>query len=541
MIRFYSACMAGPYHIDNGIPCQDSRYIVARDDGIVVAACADGLGSELHSDIGSQIASRTAVTYCAEHIDSNISTEKILKVIKHSFVNAFKAVLEKAEEMKEDIDQFDTTLCLAIYDGETVWYGHSGDSGLIVKFNTGHYCPVTTQQRDEDGCVFPLCSGPEYWVFGKVEGSVSSLMLMTDGVWEQMCHPLLRNEEVKINTALIRSFMEHTETEPSVIDKVEEACVDYLERFPKEWLDDDKTVIVLYNPENPAAEMPEEYYKYPDWNALKEKNRALLYNEYTSDSLANIKENATCSVRVDKCNEKDSAVDKPISNESLCVDEDYKESDEDDSMPQSEVKPPTSKKSHIDRKQRKRKNIKDDQKTTGLNTSLKKKIDIVSFCTLIIFSFLSFFMKDIVQEYEPISYIGVIFVCFLTNASVLLPAQSIFIVVQYALILNPIIVAICGATGAAIGEMVGYITGIYGGNLLHSKIHKLTTAVRPKYLYVIVFCISAVPLPIFDIIGIAAGAMKLNKAKFFVACLCGKMVKMLAFALIANCLVAFLK
>ena len=227
MIRFYSACMAGPYHIDNGIPCQDSRYIATRDDGIVVAACADGLGSELHSDIGSQIASRIAVTYCAEHIDSDMSTE------------------EKAEEMKEDIDQFDTTLCLAIYDGETVWYGHSGDSGLIVKFNTGLYFPVTTQQRDEDGCVFPLCSGPEYWVFGKVDGSVSSLMLMTDGIWEQMCHPLLRNEEVKINTALIRSFMEHTETESSVIDKVEEACVDYLERFPKEWLDDDKTVIVL--------------------------------------------------------------------------------------------------------------------------------------------------------------------------------------------------------------------------------------------------------------------------------------------------------
>ena len=99
MIHFYSACMAGPYHIDNNIPCQDSRYIKQRDDGVTVAACADGLGSELYSDIGSQLGSYNAVAFCAEHYEPNMTTEEVLHLIKVSCVNAYTAVRDKAAEM----------------------------------------------------------------------------------------------------------------------------------------------------------------------------------------------------------------------------------------------------------------------------------------------------------------------------------------------------------------------------------------------------------------------------------------------------------
>ena len=34
-------------------------------------------------------------------------------------------------------------------------------------------------------------SGEEYWEFGRVNGNVVSVMLMTDGVWEQACPQFL--------------------------------------------------------------------------------------------------------------------------------------------------------------------------------------------------------------------------------------------------------------------------------------------------------------------------------------------------------------
>ena len=42
----YKVNIPGPYHIKNGIPCQDAYCIRETPDGVIVAAVADGLGSE---------------------------------------------------------------------------------------------------------------------------------------------------------------------------------------------------------------------------------------------------------------------------------------------------------------------------------------------------------------------------------------------------------------------------------------------------------------------------------------------------------------
>ena len=40
---------------------------------------------------------------------------------------------------------------------------------------------------------------------------------------------------------------------------------------------------------------------------------------------------------------------------------------------------------------------------------------------------------------------------------------------------------------------------------------------------------SALPLPLFDVVGMMAGAIRLNKFKFYLICLAGKLFKMLMF------------
>ena len=166
MILHFKANMAGPYHIEHGIVCQDSYAVREGKNGEIIAAVADGLGSELYSDVGSLVGVDRAVEYCAEKLTPDMSVDEIKKMISNSFVHAYAAILERAEEDKQDSDQYDTTMCLAVYDGERVVYGQSGDSGMIAVLESGEYVQLTQQQRDAEGCVYPLCSGPEFWRFG---------------------------------------------------------------------------------------------------------------------------------------------------------------------------------------------------------------------------------------------------------------------------------------------------------------------------------------------------------------------------------------
>lgn len=271
MIISYKANMAGPYHIETGLPCQDSFAIKEGRDSYIIAAVADGLGSELYSDIGSAVAASTAVDYCAERISEGMSFDEIKKIMNNAMVHAYKAVLTRAEQDTNDPDEYDTTLCLCAYNGEHLYYGQSGDSGMVVLLQSGEYRRVTTQQRDEDGCVFPLCWGPEKWEFGYLENSVSSVMLMTDGVFEQVCPPVMRGKEIDINIPLARKFMDRFDCNEELVTALESAAYRYLENYPRNLLDDDKTVVVIINTANPAKVMPETYYAVPNWKALREE------------------------------------------------------------------------------------------------------------------------------------------------------------------------------------------------------------------------------------------------------------------------------
>lgn len=125
----FKANMAGPYHIENGLPCQDS-FAISHGEGFSVLAVADGLGSELYSDTGSAVAAQTAVEYCSEHAAAGMPFGELKKVMNNCLVTAYKAVLTRAAEDGNDPDEYDTTLCLAIYDGERLSFAQSGDSGL---------------------------------------------------------------------------------------------------------------------------------------------------------------------------------------------------------------------------------------------------------------------------------------------------------------------------------------------------------------------------------------------------------------------------
>lgn len=266
----YKCNMAGPYHVETGLPCQDA-YAVFQNDTFSVLAVADGLGSELYSDVGADVAAHTAVEYCSEHLVEGVDPAEIRRVMSNALVSAYKAVLTKADADGNDPDEYDTTVCLAVYDGERLYYAQSGDSGLVALLENGEYYRVTTQQRDEEGRVFPLCWGPEKWEFGSVASPVSAFMLMTDGVFEQICPKLMRKRDIEINIPLARRFLDRFDCTEEDVPELEKAVHEYLENYPRRLLDDDKTVVVLVNPDRRPEQKDAAYYAIPDWKAMRDE------------------------------------------------------------------------------------------------------------------------------------------------------------------------------------------------------------------------------------------------------------------------------
>ena len=273
MIYSYGVSLPGTYHIKNDIVCQDWHQIIRCGRKMAIAAVADGLGSAAHSDVGSKIAAAVSAEYCKRHITMRTMPELALRIIRDAFVAAQRVIKNVSEEKGHSIDLYDTTLTLAVLIRDTLYYGHSGDSGMIALTAEGRYEQVTQQQRDEEGRVFPLFFSDK-WEFARYGKKVASVFLATDGMLETLFPLYIKNEPVNIHVSLAQFFMDNSSLR---IDKEGEQAVksrisDFMENIPDEQVNDDKTVVVLVNTAVKPKRQPEEYYIEPDWDGLRKKH-----------------------------------------------------------------------------------------------------------------------------------------------------------------------------------------------------------------------------------------------------------------------------
>lgn len=272
MIYSYGVTQQGACHVKNNIVCQDSHYFKIISKNYAIGAVADGLGSELYTDVASKIAAEKSVAYCIEKIKQNDNKESILKTISESFRYALNEINRTAKDNGHDVDQYDTTLALAVYIDGDLYYGNSGDSGIVVLNQDGTYESVTTQQKDENGCVYPLFFGEEKWDFGAKE-NVASVFLATDGMYETLFPYLLKGEDVSIYVALAQFLMseESLNFSSNKEKDVQARMNDFVASIPGDQVSDDKTVLVMLDTSVKTEKQPDEYYSMPDWAALKKK------------------------------------------------------------------------------------------------------------------------------------------------------------------------------------------------------------------------------------------------------------------------------
>ena len=142
-----------------------------------------------------------------------------------------------------------------------------------------------------------------------------------------------------------------------------------------------------------------------------------------------------------------------------------------------------------------------------------------------------FALRAQVERWANYGYLGIFIASILANGTILLPAPGVALVAAMGGVLNPLLVSLAAGLGASIGELVGYTAGI-GGQLVVERIalyERLLQWMR-RYGSLTIFVLAAVPNPFFDLAGMAAGSLRVPIQRFFLWCLLGKIIKMLAFA-----------
>lgn len=207
----------GVAHRCYGTRCQDAHMIrrvkqvaIWKDGGkrdrllpgkeYVVAAVADDLGSEAHSDIGAHAAVNTAVSTMCELIGTWCATGdsalaiSMPRFLEQAMIKANNAVVKKAASMELPANEFDATLAIAVYDGDQLFFASAGDSGVIAKTDAGFEL-VTHPSREGEASTYPLyCK--DRWEIGVFGHHVQGFLLATDGVLELLV-PEFNNEKLK--------------------------------------------------------------------------------------------------------------------------------------------------------------------------------------------------------------------------------------------------------------------------------------------------------------------------------------------------------
>ena len=111
-------------------------------------------------------------------------------------------------------------------------------------------------------------------------------------------------------------------------------------------------------------------------------------------------------------------------------------------------------------------------------------------------------------------------------AGLVVPVPHLLTTCAAATALNPALVAIIAGVAGTLGELTGYFLGYSGSGVLERhRYYRRIEGWMSRRGWLILFVISAVPNPLFDVAGIAAGALRYPLWRYFVAVGLGKQVK----------------
>jgi len=137
---------------------------------------------------------------------------------------------------------------------------------------------------------------------------------------------------------------------------------------------------------------------------------------------------------------------------------------------------------------------------------------------------------DILTRY---GYPGIFLLSVLASATIVLPAPGLLFVFGAGALpaLSPLWVGVAAGLGATVGELSGYLAGFSGRAVIEDRaMYDRLEGWMRKYGPLVIASLGFLPFPIFDLAGIAAGALKMPVQRFLFWCAMGKIPKMLVVA-----------
>jgi hypothetical protein len=181
------ASVQGTSHAKISLPCQDAHAYKVVNDSIIIAAVADGLGTAIYSQAGSQLAAASAVAYLEQELDKAIprDADTWIQLVRESFLSACARLEHEARKNQAALRDYSTTLILAVLTNDWLVTGHIGDGAAVASLEEGGLVLISLPQNEEYvNVTFPLTMPDMVNVaeFKACPAKVKALALMSDGM-----------------------------------------------------------------------------------------------------------------------------------------------------------------------------------------------------------------------------------------------------------------------------------------------------------------------------------------------------------------------
>ena len=132
---------------------------------------------------------------------------------------------------------------------------------------------------------------------------------------------------------------------------------------------------------------------------------------------------------------------------------------------------------------------------------------------------------------EQVGYGGVALTALVASGGIIIPAPALVAVCIASARLDPLLIGLIAGFAETLGETTGYLLGYSGqGIITQTRLYLRLEGWLRRRGWLLLFLISVLPNPIFDIVGVAAGALRYPIWRFLAVVCVGKLIKWVTLA-----------
>ncbi len=128
-------------------------------------------------------------------------------------------------------------------------------------------------------------------------------------------------------------------------------------------------------------------------------------------------------------------------------------------------------------------------------------------------------------------YVGIGLAALVASAGIVFPVPALAAVCGSSAFLKPLIIGLIAGSAETVGELTGYFLGYSGRGLVsQGTLYLRVEGWMRRRGWLLLFAVSLVPNPVFDLVGVTAGALRYPLGSFLGIILAGKLIKFTSLA-----------